>query len=181
MPNKNYVSTGKPKVTGAVFSAPVGSTLPVDAASELDEAFVDLGYLNEEGLKNNNSPEKEDVKEWGGAIVQTVQTGRKDEFSFTFIESSNAEVLKRVYGSANVTKAPSGAITVAAKSDDTESFAWVFDMILKNQKMKRVVVPSASVTDVGEISYVANDLISYKVTITAELDSSGATHYEYIS
>ena len=37
--NKDNVSTGKPKVGGAVFTAAAGSTLPTDATTALDEAF----------------------------------------------------------------------------------------------------------------------------------------------
>lgn len=180
MPDKTKVSTGKPKVAGAVFSAAVGSTLPTDASTSLGSDFVDLGYLSEDGLTNKFSPTKENIKEWGGSIVATLQTEREDTFSFTLIESSNADVLKRVFGSANVTE-NSGAITVKATSADTESFAWVFDMILRNNRVKRIVVPSASITEVGDVSYVAADLISYNVTITAEVDATGATHYEYIA
>lgn len=181
MPNKSNISTGKPKVAGAVFSAPAGSNLPADAKAELDEAFVDLGYLNEEGLSNKNSPEKKVFKEWGGSVVTTLQTERNDIFSFTLIESSSADVLKRIYGSENVTISEAEEISIVANNSETESFAWVFDMVLKSSKIKRIVVPSASVTELGDIKYVANDLISYKVEITAELDASGNTHYEYIS
>jgi len=44
------VSAGKPKVTGAIFSAPAGSTLPTTAAADLDNAFVSLGYVSEDGV-----------------------------------------------------------------------------------------------------------------------------------
>ena len=37
--NKANVTTGKPKVGGAVFRAPVGTTLPTDASTALNSAF----------------------------------------------------------------------------------------------------------------------------------------------
>ena len=47
--NTSNVSTGKPKVTGAVYRAPVGSTLPTDATSALNEVFKSLGYVSDGG------------------------------------------------------------------------------------------------------------------------------------
>lgn len=54
-------------------------------------------------------------------------------------------------------------------------------MVLKQGVAKRVVVPSATVTSVGDISYKDNSAIAYQVTITATPDSSENTHYEYLT
>ena len=61
-----------------------------------------------------------------------------------------------------------------------EESAWVFDMILKGGILKRIVVPSAKVTEVGDITYTDEDAIGYETTITAMPDSEGNTHYEYL-
>ena len=49
------VTTGKPKIGGAVWSAPDGTTLPTSAAVELDKAFKSLGYCSDDGVKNKAS------------------------------------------------------------------------------------------------------------------------------
>ena len=69
MPTVANVTTGKPKVAGAVFVAPTGTTLPTDATTALGTAFKELGYVSEDGVTNNNSPESENVKAWGGDTV----------------------------------------------------------------------------------------------------------------
>ncbi len=69
-PNSKNVSVGKPKKAGAIFRAPLGSTLPTDATTTLDAAFVQLGYASEDGLTNSNSPESDNIAAWGGDIGQ---------------------------------------------------------------------------------------------------------------
>ena len=180
MSDAKNVSTGKPKVGGAVFRAPLGTALPTDATTELNEAFKGLGYCSEDGMTNANSPESDNKKAWGGDTVLTMQTSKEDSFTFTLIEATNVEVLKSVYGDKNVTGTLDAGIIVKANNEEQEECSWVVDMILKNGILKRVVIPSAKLTELGDISYTDEDAIGYEVTLTATPDSAGNTHYEYI-
>ncbi|MGI6349631.1 MAG: hypothetical protein ACOXZ0_06910 [Eubacteriales bacterium] len=179
MANTENVSYGKPKVGGAIYSAPAGTTLPASAEATLSSAFKALGYCSEDGLRNANSPESETINAWGGDTVMVLPTGRPDTFQYTLIEALNIEVLKEVYGSANVTGTLSTGITINANAKPLEPHVIVIDMVLKNA-LKRVVIPNGVVSEVGEIAYVDNDAIGYDTTIQAMPDSSGNTHYEYI-
>ena len=51
MADVKNVTAAKPKIGGAVYSAPLGTTLPKDATTALDKAFKALGYISEDGLK----------------------------------------------------------------------------------------------------------------------------------
>lgn len=180
MANTKNVTTGKPKKAGAIYRAPLGTELPTDAISALDEAFAGLGYISEDGLVNSNSPETDNIKAWGGDAVYSYQTSKDDTFTFTLIEAMNPNVLKAVYGDKNVSGDIGTGITVTANSDAQEACAWVVDMILKGGVLKRIVVPSASVTEVGDITYTDEEAVGYETTITALPDTLGNTHYEYI-
>ena len=70
------VSAAKPKIGGSVFVAPLGTKLPEDAKSELDTKFNSLGYCSDDGVSNNNSPETDTQKAWGGAVVLNLFSGK---------------------------------------------------------------------------------------------------------
>ena len=174
------VSVGKPKTAGAVYKAPAGTTPPTDATTALATAFVCLGYLSEDGLTNSNSPESENVKAWGGDVVYTYMNDKEDTFTGTFIEALNIDVLKAVYGSSNVIGTLANGLTVKANNTQPEEAVWVIEMILRNNAVKRIVIPKGTISEVGDITYADNDVIGYETTITAAADASGNTHYEYI-
>lgn len=180
MANASNVTTGKPKKGGAIFRAPLGTELPTDATTELNEAFVCLGYCGEDGLTNSNTPESDSIKGWGGDTVLTYQSSKEDTFTFVLIESLNPDVLKAVYGDANVSGMLADGITVKANSDEQKAASWVIEMVQRDGAHKRIVIPSAAVTEVGDITYSDEDAVGYETTITATPDPDGNTHYEYI-
>ena len=182
MPNTSYVSTGKPKVAGAVYRAPKGTTLPTNATSTLPSAWAEMGYISEDGVTNSNAPTTEKVKDWGGQVILVLTTEKPDTFKLKFLEVLNANVLETVYGEDNVTlDALNGTIAVTANAAALEEYAYVIDQVLNGGALKRIVIPAGALSALGDIVYKANEAIGFEVTLDALPDSSGNSHYDYIS
>lgn len=179
--NAKNVTAAKPKVGGAVWRAPLGTTLPKDAKSDLDPAFKGLGYISNSGAVNSNSPSSESTSAWGGDTVLDAMGEKPDNWKFTLIEDLDPEVLKAVYGDDNVTGTLETGITVKANSTERPPCAWVIDMVMKNKVKKRVVLPCAGVISVGDITYADKSPVGYETTLSAVPDTDGNTHYEYMS
>ena len=180
MPTVTNVSAATPGVSGAIYRAPTGTALPSDAVTALGGSYVELGYISEDGLVNTNSPETENIKDWGGTDVLNVLTEKTDEFQCTLIEVLNEDVLKAVYGANNVTGTLATGITVTANADEQEEAIWVVDMVMRNGVLKRIVIPNGKISELGDITYKRDEAVGYEITLTGLADSSGNTHYEYI-
>lgn len=176
------VTAAKPLIGGGVFHAPLGTPLPESALTTLNSAFADLGYISTDGVKNTGEITSEDIKAWGGDIVLTPETGKSDKFIVKFIEATNDEVLKVVHGSENVSGTLATGIMVRVNSKEHVEESFVIDTILRNNAVKRIVIPKGKVVAVGEVQYVDNNLVAYEVTISAAPYDAwdGDTHREYI-
>ena len=179
--NAAFVTAGKPRVGGGLWRAPKGTTLPSDATTALSGSFTCMGYISEDGLVNDNSPENTEVKAWGGDTVLNIATGRPDTFKCTLIEALNASIFESIYGAGNVSGSTLDAgISITANSKELSDYVYVVEMTLSGNVAKRIVIPSGKVTEVGSINYKDDEEVGYELTISATPDASGNTHYEYI-
>ena len=155
--------------------------MPEDAKSELDAAFKNLGFISEDGIKNENTASSEDIKAWGGAIVNSVQKEKTDKFKMTFIEALNIDVLKFIYGKSNVEGSLETGVKIKVGLEEAEDQVMVIDTVLKGGYLKRVVIPICKLTEMGEIPYSDSDTLGYESIVSAFPDTEGFTHYEYIA
>lgn len=181
MPNVEKVSVGVAKVAGAIFRGPTTAQMPTSASTELPSEFVELGYASEDGLENNDSYESTTVHAWGGTPVLDIKGKKVDTFKLRLLESLNPNVLKTVYGENNVTVSPDGKeITVHSVAGSLPNSAYIFEIALRNNALKRIVVPQGSLSERAAVIYKDDEPIGYEITISAMDDGSGKTHSEYI-
>lgn len=179
--NASNVSTGKPKVGGAIFVAPAGTALPTDATSALAAQFVNLGYVSEDGVVNATETDTENITAWGGDTVLTTLTSFTETFTLNLIETKEA-VLAQYYGADNVEVDGSGNITVKHNSANLPEQVAVIETVLADGRVKRTVVPKAKISDrSGEISYTDGDAIAYPIVWNALPDTAGNTAYDHIA
>ena len=174
------VTAFKPATGGALYRAPLNTTLPTDATTTLAAAFELMGYISDDGMSNDISISTDKEKAWGGDVVNVNQTERNDDFTAKLIESLNVNVLKSAFGDTNVTGTLSSGIAVTVNAKELEDHVYVCDMVGKNNVLKRIVIPIGRVSNVAAINYKDDESAGYELTITAQADSSGNTHYEYI-
>jgi hypothetical protein len=175
------VSTGKPKVGGAIFVAPAGTAVPTDATTPLAGAFVNLGYVSEDGLTNTVATDTNDIKAWGGSTVLTQQTSYKETFSFGLIEQRES-ALAQYYGPENVEVDGDGNITVKHNANTLPEQVAVVETVLADGRIQRTVIPKAKMSDrSGDVTRTDGDAITYPIVWDTSPDANGDTAIDYIA
>lgn len=174
------VSTGKPKVTGGIYRAPLGTTLPTDADTALGEAFVSLGYIAQGGVTHSYTMDSGEYRAWGGDLVLAYMNSKTHTFAFGLIEVLNKTTYETVYGSNAVSGTLATGISVTADGSEPSEYVYVIELAMRDGAVKRIVIPDGKVTEIGDIVYQDSDAVNYPITLTAQVDNSGNSHYEYI-
>lgn len=181
--SKPSTSTDK---SGYIWVAPLGTTLPTDATTDLVKEFVGLGYLSEDGLTEPASFEPGDniVAAGGDTVAQADPTFSKT-WTGTCIEALNEDLLKVAYGYSNVTVTSSDAannfITIKEQAGDIEHHVIVIDEMLKGGRRRRNVMPDATFLITGDISHVHTALVNFEFTITAYPTADNPAQTQYIT
>lgn len=186
------VYAAEPLVAGTCFVAPLGSTAPTKTDWDLedyglDAAFVDLGYISDEGYTETKDVSLDDKRAFGGGVVKVLQTDVTWTYKFTFLESLNANVLRAVYGSDNVTVSAADAtygtrIEIKKTNLKLPHQMWVIDtMDSELGAYYRSFLPDAQIVDIDDVSITHSDVVMYGVTLRAFEDDNGVSIYTWTS
>ena len=173
------IRTGAPvNATGGVQFAETGTTLPTDATTEPEAAFKKGGFIGEDGVTRSTDASDEKIRAWGGDTVKVVRSEHSITYSFEFLESTNADVLKLIHGDEHVTVGD-GSVTIehTAKMPPRQSF--LLDMLDGDTRI-REVIPDGQLTTSGEVQFVHSDVIRYAVEIEAFPNDDQVKAYSYV-
>jgi len=158
-------------VDGVVSSAPLATAAPTAVDSALNVAFVDLGYVSEDGVTEANAQSSEKVRAWQrNAVVRTIVTEGETTYQLTLIQT-NTDTLSEYYGleAADIDGASGSFVTSGASERPFRSY--VIDVI-DGDELIRKYIKRGQVTEVGDQVYQNGAPIGYEVTITAYDDET---------
>ena len=95
---KIFIGLPDQATTGAILTAPVNSTLPTNAADTIDAAFVDSGYVTEDGVNVSPTWNTNKLHDWSGANVRTMLDSFEGQVSFSLMEMLDEQSVKQHIG-----------------------------------------------------------------------------------
>lgn len=166
--------------------APEGTTLPTSATgagATLDAAFLDPGWITQEGLVKNVNESSTDINAYGTTSpVRTLITASKVTFALTFLESNpvSTAIYNRLALNSITVNPTDGSFDLTEGAPRVQYYSAVFDMV-DGLNHLRAVVPQVQVTDRGQFAIAAGSAITYNTTLTAFPGSDGvAVHWFYV-
>ena len=175
--NQANVSSAKGVKGGYIFSAPVGTDLPTDIETKLDPAFKCLGFISEDGYVEAIDEDDDDINDMNGDVMDSANSKRVESAQLTFAEIK-ASTLKRQYGDANVTD-ENGLITVKHNADSHDVFSYILELVLKNGRRWRKVVPKGKSSELDDLTIASSELCQRALTMKYLTDEHGNTCYDY--
>lgn len=172
------VSVGKGVAGGYAYSAPITATVPTDNTSELGEGFVNLGFITEDGIEFALDTDDEDYNDMNGDVYETTAGSQTESVVLTLAETMK-DSLAEAYGHSNVTD-EDGTLTVKHNSLDHEERVYVFELLLKNNRKWRAVVPRGKATLSSSTTVSKSDIVGHQITIKCLPDDAGNRMYDYI-
>lgn len=183
--NKEYTANSTDNVSstkgvrgGYIFVAPVGTTLPTDYSTALPTAYKCLGFISEDGYVETVDSDSEDLVDMNGDLMDSPQTSRVESAQLTLAEIK-AMTLKLMYGDENVTD-KAGVITVKHNGNSNGTWVVVLDLLLKNNRKWRKVVPLFQCSELDDLTLAVGELAARALTAKYLTDESGNTCYDYI-
>ena len=177
--NAAEVGAGSAKVTGAIWVAPKGTTLPTDATTALAGTYTLLGFTSDAGVTISENDSSQDLIAWEGRTkVYSVKTEYYETVAFTPIQT-NADVFKLTYGSSNVTTSGS-AITIKHKADTLDPVVIVIETSPRTGIIKRYC-GTFQLTSRGDATLDGTQFDMRELTFSSIPDSNGVHMFEYAS
>ena len=177
--NAAEVGAGSAKVTGAIWMAPKGTTLPTDATTALAGTYTLLGFTSDAGVTIGENDSSQDLIAWEGRTkVYNVKTEYYETVSFTPIQT-NQDVYKLTYGSSNVTVSGT-KLTIKHTADTLDPVVIVIETSPRTGIVKRYC-GTFQLTGRGDATLDGTQFDMRELTFSSIPDSNGVHMFEYAS
>lgn len=168
---------------GTAQVAPVGTTAPTLATTAWGTGWLDLGYINEDGIKEAHDDDTVQIPAWQrGDIVRNIIKGSAATYMLTLLETTKAALELYHKGSlvTGINAAGHGTASMSVASPTVDKRAFGFDVV-DGAKLVRFVIPNGEVIERGEITYKNDEALSYELTVRAYPASNGIHTIKYFS
>lgn len=177
--NTAEVGVGAAKVTGAIWVAPKGTTLPTDATTSLAGTYKLLGFTSDAGVTISENDSSQDLIAWEGRTkVYSVKSEYYETVAFTPIQT-NEDVLKLTWGDSNVTVSGT-KLTVNHTADTLDPVVIVIETSPRTGIVKRYC-GTFQLTARGDATLDGTQFDMRELTFSSVPDSSGIHMHEFVS
>ena len=166
------VNLGTGRASGYFFHAPAGTALPASPLAELAEAWVEVGYIGEEGITWSTGRSSEPLKDWANKIRRQLQSEPTGTVAAPII-STTGEVLKTIFGASNVTETAAsqshGALVSVAVAEGVVSGEEAFLFIMKDGDDAMMLgTTNGFITALEDVSFQPGSAITWNATVSAD-------------
>ncbi|MFJ2515623.1 hypothetical protein ACIPEL_36400 [Streptomyces griseoviridis] len=161
-------------LNGSIFMAPKGTTAPADLTTPWDAAWVDLGYMSDDGVSMDYSTDVEAINAWQSlSPVRRILTSVDMTLGFTAIELK-ARTITAYFPGSTISEV-SGTVRRLdiPSAPGPQEFAFGLEWI-DGEIINRLVIPRGEITDRGTISLGRSSAVGLEMTVSAYADSAPA-------
>lgn len=158
---------------GYSFFAPIGSTRPAKIAGALDPAYLDLGYVTDDGISVKLDSSTDKILDWNLDTIAVIQKSNECSIEVTFGQVGG-NVSKLLFGDANV--------AVDSASGKLQSISYTGEILAHRQFAFLgkdgngpfvLDIGDGQVTGVDDISFKKTGIVQFKTTIELFKDKNG--------
>ena len=165
----NEVKLGTGLATGMFFHAPAGTALPAYPSAELAEAWEEVGFVAQDGITWHHGRSGEVLKDWSNTIRRVLESSDDKTIAVPII-STTAEVLKTIFGAANVEETAAdtthGNLLKVASAAGIMSGEEAFLFLMKDgDDMIAIGTTSGFISALDDITFAPGSPITWNATV----------------
>lgn len=161
-----------------LYSAATGTTFPTTLAAAWT-GFTAVGLLGEQGLTESRSQDTSDHYAWGSILLRTIKSKHKRTFKAVLLEDNAAAF--GLINPGSTTATATGIDTRTVKIPVANIKAFGFDLKDAGGSVKRILVPTGEITEVGDVVYSDGEVTGWEVTITVYPAADSTLYKEIIA